>query len=92
MLLSSSSKFSSKSGPLKEGLELLKLESLKSLKSSFVSPSICCSCSSCVFSSEWDEDACKTYTANFSEHPAGDITKISAADIPDFDILLGGFP
>lgn len=46
----------------------------------------------CVFSSEWDEDACKTYTANFSEHPAGDITKISAADIPDFDILLGGFP
>lgn len=46
----------------------------------------------CVFSSEWDEDACKTYTANFSEHPAGDITKISTADIPDFDILLGGFP
>ena len=46
----------------------------------------------CVFSSEFDEDACKTYEANFGEHPAGDITKISAADIPDFDILLGGFP
>lgn len=46
----------------------------------------------CVFSSEWDEEACKTYEANFGEHPAGDITKISAADIPDFDILLGGFP
>ena len=46
----------------------------------------------CVFSSEFDEDACKTYEANFGEHPAGDITKINADDIPDFDILLGGFP
>lgn len=46
----------------------------------------------CVFSSEFDEDACKTYEANFGEHPAGDITKIEASSIPDFDILLGGFP
>ena len=46
----------------------------------------------CVFSSEFDEDACKTYEANFGEHPSGDITKIDANDIPDFDILLGGFP
>lgn len=46
----------------------------------------------CVFSSEFDEDACKTYEANFGEHPSGDITKIEAKDIPDFDILLGGFP
>jgi len=46
----------------------------------------------CVFSSEFDEDACITYQANFGEHPAGDITKINAQDIPDFDILLGGFP
>lgn len=46
----------------------------------------------CVFSSEFDEDACKTYEANFGEHPSGDITKINAKDIPDFDILLGGFP
>lgn len=46
----------------------------------------------CVFSSEFDEDACKTYTANFGEHPSGDITKIESKDIPDFDILLGGFP
>ena len=46
----------------------------------------------CVFSSEIDEDACKTYEANFHERPFGDITKISAKDIPDFDILLGGFP
>ncbi|MGN0812404.1 MAG: HaeII family restriction endonuclease [Candidatus Coproplasma sp.] len=46
----------------------------------------------CVFSSEWDENACKTYRANFGEQPSGDITKINAADIPDFDILLAGFP
>ena len=45
-----------------------------------------------MFSSEFDEDACKTYEANFGEHPSGDITKINARDIPDFDILLGGFP
>ena len=46
----------------------------------------------CVFSSEWDKFSQKTYFANFGEIPAGDITKIDAADIPDFDILLGGFP
>lgn len=46
----------------------------------------------CVFSSEFDADACKTYEANFGEYPSGDITKISACDIPDFDILLAGFP
>ena len=46
----------------------------------------------CVFSSEFDKDACTTYEANFGEYPSGDITKIDAKDIPDFDILLGGFP
>ena len=46
----------------------------------------------CVFSSEFDEDACITYEANFGEHPSGDITKIDAKNIPNFDILLGGFP
>lgn len=46
----------------------------------------------CVFSSEWDQDAAKTYEANFGEKPFGDITKIPPKDIPDFDILLGGFP
>ena len=46
----------------------------------------------CVFSSEWDEQACKTYTANFGDMPHGDITKINSTEIPDFDILLGGFP
>ena len=47
-----------------------------------------------VFVSEFDEPACKTYRANFGEDTeiAGDITKIQAADVPDFDICLAGFP
>lgn len=46
----------------------------------------------CVFSSEWDEAAAKTYEANFGVKPHGDITKIAPEDIPDFDVLLAGFP
>lgn len=46
----------------------------------------------CVFTSEWDKFAQKTYHVNFGEMPAGDITKIASNDIEDFDILLGGFP
>lgn len=46
----------------------------------------------CVFSSEWDSAAADTYEANFGERPAGDITKISADDIPSHDLLLAGFP
>ena len=46
----------------------------------------------CLFSSEWDKFAQKTYAANFGELPSGDITKIAANSIPDHDVLLGGFP
>ena len=46
----------------------------------------------CVFSSEWDIHAQKTYEANFGEVPKGDITKIKDKDIPQFDILSAGFP
>lgn len=46
----------------------------------------------CVFSSEWDKYAQKTYESNFGDIPAGDITKINVKDIPKHDILLGGFP
>lgn len=46
----------------------------------------------CVFSSEIDKFAVKTYEANWGEIPSGDITKIAAKDIPSFDILLAGFP
>lgn len=46
----------------------------------------------CVFSSDIDKYAQESYEANFGERPAGDITKIEASEIPDFDILFGGFP
>ena len=48
----------------------------------------------CVFTSEWDTYAQKTYAENFRDgHPiAGDITQVQAADIPDHDVLLAGFP
>lgn len=48
----------------------------------------------CVFSSEWNEFAQKTYMANFGEMPFGDITKEETKKyIPDnFDILCAGFP
>jgi DNA (cytosine-5)-methyltransferase 1 len=55
----------------------------------------------CVFASEWDEAARKTYQANFYKSSpkifkngnfAGDITNIVKADLPTFDILTAGFP
>ncbi|MFN5993780.1 MAG: DNA (cytosine-5-)-methyltransferase, partial [Betaproteobacteria bacterium] len=48
----------------------------------------------CVFTSEWDKYAQKTYAVNFpSGHAiAGDITLVSESDIPDHDVLLAGFP
>lgn len=46
----------------------------------------------CVFTSEWDKFAQKTYLANFGEMPSGDITQIPNSQIPSHDILLGGFP
>ena len=42
----------------------------------------------CVFSSEIDKHAQKTYFSNYGEYPSGDITQISASDIPDHDVLL----
>jgi DNA (cytosine-5)-methyltransferase 1 len=48
----------------------------------------------CVFTSEWDKDAKRTYKANFGERPFGDITKEETKEfIPDgFDLLCAGFP
>lgn len=48
----------------------------------------------CVFSSEWDIQAQKTYFANYGEVPFGDITKIQTKSfIPkQFDMLCAGFP
>lgn len=50
----------------------------------------------CVFTSEWDAYAQKTYAANFHDGPghmfAGDITQVHENDVPDHDVLLAGFP
>ena len=48
----------------------------------------------CVFTSEWDKEAKRTYKANFGETPFGDITKEETKKyIPDgFDVLCAGFP
>jgi DNA (cytosine-5)-methyltransferase 1 len=49
----------------------------------------------CVFTSEYDPYAQKTYLTNFpdaAEHMAGDITQVEPTDIPDHDLLLAGFP
>lgn len=51
-------------------------------------------CIETVFVSELDGPAQKTYQANFNDpfEISGDITKIDACDVPDFDICLAGFP
>ncbi|RWU07401.1 DNA cytosine methyltransferase [Pedobacter chitinilyticus] len=48
----------------------------------------------CVFTSEWDKHAQKTYRTNFGETPFGDITKEETKKyIPDgFEVLCAGFP
>lgn len=47
-----------------------------------------------VFSSEWNEFSTRTYRTNygFEAQMTGDITKVDAADIPDCDVVLAGFP
>lgn len=46
----------------------------------------------CEFSSEIDASCVKTYEANFGDKPHGDITTIAADEVPDHDVLVGGFP
>lgn len=47
----------------------------------------------CVFSNDFDKNAKITFDLNFSEKMVlGDIQKVNAKDIPDFDVLCGGFP
>lgn len=50
----------------------------------------------CVFTCEWNKLAQKTYQANFNDGPkhrfAGDITTVTASEIPAHDLLLAGFP
>lgn len=55
----------------------------------------------CVFVSEWDEKARTTYRHNFYKvspdifrngNFVGDITEVNEKEMPDFDIITGGFP
>lgn len=47
----------------------------------------------CVGYSEIDKYATAIYQKHFPEHKNyGDITKINAEELPDFDLLVGGFP
>jgi DNA (cytosine-5)-methyltransferase 1 len=48
----------------------------------------------CVFTSEWDKNAQKTYAANFGDQPHGDITldKTKQAIPSGYDVLCAGFP
>lgn len=46
----------------------------------------------CVFSSEWNKYAQKTYLANYGELPYGDIRSIPKEQIPSHDVLCAGFP
>ena len=46
----------------------------------------------CVFASEIDKFAAQAYETLYGHKPAGDITQIDAKDVPDHDLLVGGFP
>lgn len=48
----------------------------------------------CVFTSEWDKYAQKTYEANHPDNRpiAGDIRAVAADEIPEHDVLVAGFP
>lgn len=47
----------------------------------------------CVWANEWNEKAGRIYGKNFGERPDGrDIKSLSERDIPDADIICGGFP
>jgi DNA (cytosine-5)-methyltransferase 1 len=46
----------------------------------------------CVFASDIDAKCRRAYQENYGIEPAGDITQVDAATIPEFDVLLAGFP
>lgn len=47
----------------------------------------------CVYVNEWDKYAAQTYEKNFNKRPdTTDITAVKTSEIPDHDILVGGFP
>jgi DNA (cytosine-5)-methyltransferase 1 len=46
----------------------------------------------CVFASDIDKDCQNSYEINFGMRPVGDIRSVKPEDIPDHDVLCGGFP
>lgn len=46
----------------------------------------------CVFSADINKHAAAMYKENFGEEAFCDITKLDVKDIPDFDVMCGGFP
>lgn len=46
----------------------------------------------CVFSSDIDKYCQDSYEGNFGHRPVGDITKVDEHEVPDHDVLFGGFP
>jgi DNA (cytosine-5)-methyltransferase 1 len=45
-----------------------------------------------IYSNDIDKFACQTYRANFGEIDEKDITEVDPLSVPDFDVLLAGFP
>ena len=46
----------------------------------------------CVYGSDFNRNAAAVYEENFGEDIYSDITQLSVAEVPDFDVLCGGFP
>ena len=46
----------------------------------------------CVYANEWDRVPAEIYEINHDVKPDGDITKVPAKNIPEHDVLAGGFP
>lgn len=46
----------------------------------------------CVYSNEWDKYANSVYRRHYGECDSRDIRTVKAEEIPDFDLLCGGFP
>jgi len=46
----------------------------------------------CVYSNEWDKYANSVYRKHYRECDSRDIREVAATEIPDHDLLVGGFP
>ncbi len=46
----------------------------------------------CVYSNEWDKYASQIYKKHYGECDDRDIRTVKSSEIPDFDLLVGGFP